>query len=58
MNTDTMNKMKQMKFYGMLRSFKASLEADREETLTTDELIAQLSSSMQNGMSVRTGASI
>ena len=42
MNTDTMNKMKQMKFYGMLRSFKASLESGREETFTTDELIAQL----------------
>ncbi len=42
MNTDTMNKMKQMKFYGMLRSFKASLDSGREETFTADELIAQL----------------
>lgn len=41
-NTDTMNKMKQMKLYGMLRTFKAGLESGREETFTADELIAQL----------------
>jgi len=42
MNTETLEKMKQMKFYGMHRSFKASLESGKDESYTADELIAQL----------------
>jgi DNA replication protein DnaC len=42
MNTATLEKMKQMKFYGMARAFKASLEPGTEVSYTADELIAHL----------------
>ncbi|MCB9252342.1 MAG: ATP-binding protein [Flavobacteriales bacterium] len=42
MNTQTLEKMKKMKFYGMFRLFKTSLESNRQENCTPDEMIAQL----------------
>jgi DNA replication protein DnaC len=42
MNTETLMKMKQMKFLGMARAFQTSLETDNMQKLTTDELIAFL----------------
>lgn len=41
MNDTTLEKMKQMKFYGMLRAFKTSLE-EHARTLTGDELVSFL----------------
>lgn len=42
MNTETLDKMKRMKFHGMQRAFKICLEAGKEEAYTADELIAHL----------------
>lgn len=42
MNEQTTQKMKEMKFYGMLRAFQTSLESGKMNDLTADELVAQL----------------
>lgn len=42
MNETTLQKMKQMKFWGMARAFKATLEDGRLAALTTDEFTALL----------------
>jgi DNA replication protein DnaC len=42
MNEQVVKKMKEMKFYGMLRAFETSLESDALNTLTKDEMIAHL----------------
>ena len=42
MNTQTVEKMKQMKLAGMLRAFQTSLEGGAMEKLTADEMIAFL----------------
>lgn len=42
MNEQTTKKMKEMKFYGMLRAFQTSLESGTMNNLTVDEMIAHL----------------
>jgi DNA replication protein DnaC len=42
MNEQTLQKMKQMKFYGMARMFRTSIEDGRMATLTSDEIISLL----------------
>lgn len=42
MNTETLDKMRRMHLLGMHRAFKTSLESQRENSLTADELIAML----------------
>lgn len=42
MNTDTVEKMRRMKFFGMLRAFKTSIESETVKGYTTDEMIAFL----------------
>ena len=42
MNEQTSQKMKEMKFYGMLRAFQTSLESGKTNDLTVDEMIAHL----------------
>jgi DNA replication protein DnaC len=42
MNAATLEKMRKMKFFGMFRTFKTSLEAGERENSTPDELIATL----------------
>ena len=42
MNEQTLQKMKQMKFYGMAAAFRSTIEDGRSLTLTADELIALL----------------
>jgi len=42
MNATTLEKMRKMKFFGMHRSFKTSLESEKSEDYTPDEMIAQL----------------
>ena len=42
MNTTTLEKMRKMKFFGMLNAFKGNLESDRQEVYTPDEFIATL----------------
>ena len=42
MNEQTLEKMKKMKLYGMLRNFKQVLESSNMDTLTADELVLQL----------------
>jgi DNA replication protein DnaC len=42
MNEQTTQKMKQMKFYGMLRAFQTSLESGKKNDMTSDEMIAHL----------------
>ncbi len=42
MNTDTLDKMKQMRLLGMHRAFKTSMETTRHEQLTADEMTAML----------------
>ena len=42
MNATTLEKMRKMKFFGMFRSFKTSLESGRKEEYTADEMIATL----------------
>jgi len=41
-NTATLEKMNQMKLYGMTRAFKTTLEAGMNHKFTTDELLAHL----------------
>lgn len=36
MNENTLDKMKKMKFYGMFRAFKTSLESDHQQDYTSD----------------------
>lgn len=40
MNEQTLEKLRRMKFHGMHRAFKTSLESGQLNTLTADELIA------------------
>jgi DNA replication protein DnaC len=42
MNEQTVNRMKAMKFYGMLRAFQTSLESGKMDDLTADEMVAHL----------------
>lgn len=42
MNTETLNKMRKLKFTGMHRAFKMSLESEKVNTYTADELIEML----------------
>lgn len=42
MNTDTLDKMKQMHLHGMHRAFSTSLQTERKEQLTADEMTAML----------------
>ena len=42
MNTDTLDKMKQMRLLGMHRAFRTSLETEKNEQLTADEITALL----------------
>lgn len=42
MNEQTLEKMRQMKLYGMLRNFKHVLESSTMSTMTADELVLQL----------------
>lgn len=42
MNETTVEKMQKMKFFGMLRAFKTSLESGKQDTDTPDEMIANL----------------
>lgn len=42
MNTETLDKMKKMKFYGMFRAFKTSLESNQPQNATPDQMIAHL----------------
>lgn len=42
MNEQTLHKMRQMKFYGMMRAFRASLENDAMARMTPDELVSML----------------
>ena len=42
MNEQVVKRMKEMKFYGMLRAFETSLESDTMNALTKDEMIAHL----------------
>ena len=42
MNDQTLQKMRQMKFYGMVRAFRTNMENGTMEKLTTDELVSML----------------
>jgi DNA replication protein DnaC len=42
MNTNTLDKMRKMKFFGMFRAFKATLETNQLQSYTADELIANM----------------
>jgi len=42
MNATTLEKMRKMKFFGMHRALKISLESGKQEDYTPDEMIAQL----------------
>lgn len=42
MNTETLEKMRKMKFFGMFRAFKTSLESGKTESFTSDEMICNL----------------
>jgi DNA replication protein DnaC len=42
MNEQTLDKLKKMKFYGMHRAFKMSLESGKEENFTADEMLAHV----------------
>ncbi len=42
MNNDTLDKMRKMKFYGMLRAFRMNLDAGKTEQFTADEMVAHL----------------
>ena len=42
MNETTLEKMRKMKFFGMFRAFKTSLESGKLEDYTADEMIASL----------------
>ncbi|RYH02063.1 ATP-binding protein [archaeon] len=42
MNTNTLDKMRKMKFYGMFHAFKSTLETGQTTDYSTDELLAHL----------------
>jgi hypothetical protein len=42
MNKEKLGKMRKMKFYGMARAMKMSLEAGKDEQFTADELVSDL----------------
>ena len=42
MNTTSLEKMRKMKFHGMHRAFKISMESGKHETYTPDEIVAHL----------------
>lgn len=42
MNTNTLEKLRKLKFHGMYHAFKSCLETGRYDQYTTDELLAQL----------------
>ena len=42
MNTTTLEKMRKMRFHGMYRAFKINMESGKQETYTSDELLAHL----------------
>lgn len=42
MNAEIIEKMKSMKFYGMLRAFRSSLESEQISKLTSDQMVAHL----------------
>lgn len=42
MNTETLNKLKEMKLTGMVRAFRTSLESGKMNTLTADEMLSFL----------------
>lgn len=42
MNTNTLEKMRRMKFFGMFHAFKASLETQTNQQYSTDEFLAHL----------------
>ncbi len=42
MNNETLEKMRKMKFYGMLRAFKMNLEAGKTEQYTADQMVEHL----------------
>jgi len=42
MNEQTLDKLKKMKFYGMHRAFKMTLESGKEESYTPDEMVNHL----------------
>lgn len=42
MNEQTLQKMRQMKFFGMVRTFKTSIENDNISTMTADEMLSLL----------------
>jgi len=42
MNENTLQKMRQMKFFGMARAFSTSLENEKSSTMTADEMVAFL----------------
>lgn len=42
MNTEIIEKMKSMKFYGMLRAFRTSLESEEMNQLTSDQMVGHL----------------
>ena len=42
MNTNTLEKLRKLKFYGMFHAFKSSLESGKTNDYTADELLAHL----------------
>lgn len=42
MNTNTLDKMRKLKFFGMFHAFKSSLETGKTTDYTADELLAHL----------------
>ena len=42
MNTNTLDKMRKLKFFGMYHAFQSTLETGKTEDYTTDELLANL----------------
>lgn len=42
MNTDTLDKLRKLKFYGMFHAFKSSIESGQTDQYTSDELLAHL----------------
>ena len=53
MNATTLDKMRKMKFFGMFRAFKTSLESGKQEAYTADEMVATLL--RPNGTTDKTG---
>ena len=42
MNTNTLDKLRKLKFYGMFHAFKSSIESGQTDQYTSDELLAHL----------------